>query len=402
MRRIAAGFLASFLAITSHAENVLSSTDHVASAAAQAVIILGGTVGPSGTSVDQTCKSNYSVNAIPPASQPPGYLGIDPAGCQYWNGAVVTVLFSLSYGQLIALGSDTGATLYSYDSATAANHAPYSVLNQSSAGYTLAALDQMYYGSLAAADQIYMIAFCGTPQAGDYPPVRASTVLPSSASLPSIPNGNSGCGYGTGIEFSMTPGYKGFATGSPSGTTEAMTGVYSVLKTNHMTWTYGDVKAALRQTADSWAAGYATYHASPLGFGFGNVNYDAANALSGPSAIYLQAPGMAVQNHGYFAYITVYPFLTTRRAREKVFVGGTWPAASTLNEMTAAQVAAAGGTVVFDSGGSTGAQTFTYAAVATGTAVFTAVTLDAEGNASRVETYSQVSSSFLVGTACTH
>jgi hypothetical protein len=372
-------FCAILFSSVAAAENVLSNTDHISQDAYGAIVLLGGTVGPSGTAVDQTC----------PTSSTPGVGCFTVGGPQF-----------LTYADIIKLASDTSGVAYLWGSATVTNHAPYSVINQSSTGYTLLDLDQSYYGSLAAADQIYMMAFCGTPMAGDYPPVRASTILPSDSSLPFVPNGVSGCGYGTGIEFSMTPGYKGFATGSPSGTTEAMTGVYSMLKTNHMSWTYADVKAALRQTADSWGAGYAPYHASPLGFGFGNINYDAANALSGPSAIYLQAPGMSVQNHGYFAYVTVYPFLTTRRAREKVFVGGTWPAASTLNEMTAAQVTAAGGTLIYDSAGATGAQTFSYAPAASGTAVFTALTLDASGNASRVETFSQISTPFLLGTSC--
>jgi hypothetical protein len=400
MRQKILGLLLCLFSVGASAENVLSSTDHIASAAAQAIIILGGTVGGGGTAVDQTCKSNYSVNTIPASNQPTGYLGVDANGCLYWTGTVVTVIFNLSYGQVIALSTNGSANLWFHDSATPSNHAPYSVLNQSSTGYTLAALDQQYYNTLTTNDQIYMIAFCGSPQASDYPPIRASTVLPSSNTLPHIPDGSGGCGYGTGIEFSMTPGYKGFATGSPSGTTEAMTGLYSVIKTNHMTWTYADIKAALRQTADSWSAGYASYHASPLGFGYGNVNYDAANTLSGPSAIYLQAPGMAVDNRGHFAYVTVYPFLTTRRAREKIYAGGTWPAPSTLNEMTAAQVTAAGGTLIYDSAGATGAQTFTYAPAASGTVVLTAVTVDSLGNASRVESFSQSSQTFLVGTAC--
>lgn len=394
-------FIAILAISPAHAENVLSNTDHIVTAVTQAITILGGTVGAGGTYVDQTCKTNYSTNTVPAPSQPVGYLGVDPAGCLYWNGSAVTSTTFWPFATLIAASTNPGAALYANNSAALENAAPYSVLNQSSTGYTLQSLDQQNYATLAANNQVYVMAFCGSPLAGDYPPVMASTILPSLSTIANTPDGGSGCGYGSGIEFSMTPGYKGFATGTPSGTTEAMSGVYSVLKTNHPTWTYRDIKAALRQTADSWGAGYATYHASPLGFGYGNINYDAANALSGTSAIYLQAPGMAVNNYGQYAQITLYPFVTTRRAKEVVYVGGTWPAASTLNEMEAAQIVAAGGTKIYDDGGASGIQTFDYAPAASGSATFTVLTLDSSGNGSRVESFSRIAETFTnVGSQC--
>lgn len=405
MRKILTALLLMGFSVSAYAENVLSNTDHIVTAVTQAITILGGTVGPGGTYVDQTCKSGYSTNTNPFS------VPVDAAGCEFYNGSVMTTSTFVDPSTLITNSQNGSFTFYSNSSATPANHAPYSILNQSSTGYGLG-YDQQNYSALEANDQIYMMAFCGGPRAGDYPPIAFSTILPSSSGIPNIPDGSLGCGYGTGIEFSMTPGYKGFATGSPSGTTEAMSGVYSVLKTNHPTWSYADIKAALRQNADSWSAGYASYHTSPLGFGYGNIDYDKANAVASNtvncataltgagSGLCLQAPGMAVVNHQYYATITLYPFVTTRRAKEVVYIGGTWPAASTGNELTAAQIASAGGTKIIDDGGATGVQAFTYAPAATGSATFTVLTLDASGNGSRVETFSQISESFVVGTGC--
>jgi len=253
-----------------------------------------------------------------------------------------------------------------------------------------------------AADAIYVMAYCGQPVTGDYPGVASSTILPSLAALPQIPvGGGGGCGYQVGIEFSMTADYKGFATSSPSGTTEAMSGVLAMMRLSHPTWTWGDIKGALRQTTDAWSAGYAAKHTSPaLSFGYGNINYDAATAVASTSAIYLQPPGFSVQNHGYYVTVTLYPYMSTRRSKEVVYIGGSWPASSSVNVMTAAQIASAGGTKVFDDAGATGVQTFTYAPAATGSATLTAITLDGSGNGSRVESFTQSAQSFVVGTAC--
>ena len=366
MRRLLPALLLAAAPAWAAAPDVLSNTNHIAADAANAIAILGG----SGV-VDQTCASSGSFCGPFIDSQ-----------------------------TLIAESTNTGFTFYAHDSTTPANHAPYGIMNQSSTGYTLASVDQRNYAALASSDQLYVMAFCGAPLAGDYPAVRASTILPSDPTLPNTPNGSSGCGYGTGIEFSMTPGYKGFATSTPSGTTEALSGIHSTLRANHPAWTYADVKGALRQTSSNWPGGYAVYHASPLAFGYGNVDFDAATAIASASSIYLQPPGAVFQAFGNYATITLYPFVTTRRAREVVYAGGTWPAASAGNELTAAQIASAGGTKVIDNGGATGVQTYTYAPAASGSVTFTALTLDASGNGSRVESFAQASLSFTVGAAC--
>ncbi len=357
--------------------NVLSNTDHIVGSVQQAISILGGT-----NIVDQTCPSGTT----------PGVSCFTAGGPDFLSNTVMIANAVNSNVQEFLGGTATST-------GTPNAHVPYQVLNQSSTGYTLAQIDQNAYADLITNNQIYEMAYCGGPASGDlYPPIAASNILPNTTGA-LVSNQ---CGYATGIEFSMLAGYKGFATGTPSGTTEAMSGVLAVLGANHPTWSFADIKGALRQTASNWVNGY-TPIATPAGvnsFGFGNIDYDAANAIGSTASIFLQGPGMRIVNHQYFAAITLYPFRSTRRVKEVIYVGGTWPAASTVNELTAAQITAAGATLVFTSNGSDLEPAFTYAPAASGTAVFRALTLDASGNGSRLESFSASSQTFLVGSAC--
>lgn len=353
--------------------NVLSNTSHFVLDISGAISILGGSA-----IVDQTCPS--------------GGAGYSPgSSCGTTNSFVPPQVFP-GYAVNGAL------SFYSANTSTPiVNHEPYGIISQSSTGYNLAMYDQDNYNTLVANSTLYNTAYCGGPSSGDaYPPIAVATILPNNfSSLAS-----NLCGYATGIEFSMSVGYKGFDTGSASGTTASMAGVFQVLATNHPTWTWGDIKGSLRQTASNWSTGYTAFNSSGPAFGFGNINYDSANAISSTASIFLQAPGMAIDNHQYYVSITIYPFVTTRRAKEVVYIGGTWPSASSVNELTAAQISSAGGTKIFDDGGATGAQTFSYAPAASGNATFTALTLDSSGNGSRVESYNLVTESFLIGTSC--
>ena len=351
--------------------NVLSNTDHIVGDVTAAISILGGS-----NTVDQTCATGGA-----------GY------GAGSTCGGVGSFVFSTLFP---GYATNAVVTNYSAGTTTPTNNAPYGVLNQSETGYYLG-LDQQSYNTLYSAPAVLVMPFCGGPGSdGGYPPIAMSTILPNTTG----PLSSNTCGYAVGIEFSMTAGYKGFATGSPSGTTEAFSGVYAVLAANHPTWDWFDIKGALRQTGSNWSGGYTAFNATGPGFGFGNIDYDSANAIASTALIFLQSPGMQLINHGYYLTIVLYPFPTTRRAKEVVYIGGTWPAASAGNELTAAQIAAAGGTKIIDDGGTTGAQAFTYAPAATGSAVFTVLTLDASGNGSRIESFNSVAESFVVGTAC--
>lgn len=363
------------LAVSASAQNILNNTDHLAAAATGALTILGTT----GVTVDQTCPSGSTPGVSCLTTGGPGFV---------------------SFATLIADANNGAATLYSANTATVVNNVPYKVLNSSDTAYSLAGLDQAFFSALVSGDIIYNIAYCGIPQTNDYPPVAASTILPNNRPAGTV--GFQGCGYAQGVEFSMTVGYKGFDTSSPSSTTEAMTAVLATMRKNHVTWTWPDIKAALRQTASNWATGYAptATNGGVVGYGFGNVSFDAATAVGGTGSIFLQAPGLAIANYGYYASITLYPFKTARRVKEVVYIGGTWPAASAGNELTAAQVTAAGGTLVYTSNGTDSTPTFSYVPLVSGTATFRALTLDGSNNASRVESFDALVESFVVGTAC--
>jgi hypothetical protein len=184
---------------------------------------------------------------------------------------------------------------------------PYQVISQSTTGYTLAGHEQANYSALMAGGIVYSMAYCGTPSLFDYPPVAFVTVLPNNSSAVQV--GASGCGYAKGIEFSIpvngtnclpqsctwTPISGGLSVNvsSASATTAVMSSVLAALKYNHPLWSWGDVKSVLRATASNWPTGYTAFNASGPAYGYGNINYMAANAYAG--SIYLQPPGFSVK-----------------------------------------------------------------------------------------------------------
>jgi hypothetical protein len=279
----------------------------------------------------------------------------------------------------------------------------YQVINQSSAGsMSITALDQQNYAALVASSIVYSIAYCGSPIAGDYPPVSFVTVLPNNAPS-NTALGRSYCGYASGIEFSIpvtsgtwTPVNKSMGScdvSSPSATTEFMTAVLAALKYNHSRWTWGDVKAVLRITASNWRTGYVAYNSSGPAFGYGNLNYVNANAYSG--TIYLQPPGMTLASHGDYATITLYPFLQTRRHHEAIYIvatGFSMPAPQNGSEYTQAEIASLVSarhlSAITPNAGPSRLPTLIYTPSVSATFRFVAFTEDASGNASRAETFS--------------
>lgn len=365
MRRLIATLTLAAAPAFAAGQNVLSNTDHVVGTVQAALTALGVT----GVIIDQTCGSG---------------TGSPVCGA---TGSFVT-----PGAPFVAYALDAGP-FYSAGTTTVVNDQPYPVLTESSTNYSVL-LDQQIYNTLIANGIVYSMPHCSNSSGSpDYPPVTMVNVLPAGAGA------GPGCGYDAGTEFSLSVNYLfSGSTASPSASGATMAGILVAMKANHPTWSWFDVKGALRQTASNWPTGQVPNNAGALGYG--NVNYTNAVALSSTASIYLQAPGMSIVNNRYYASITLYPFASARRTKEVVYVGGTWPAPSTLNEMTAAQITAAGGTKVIDDGGTTGAQTFTYAPAASGSATFTAITLDSSGNGSRVESFSQVPETFVVGTAC--
>jgi hypothetical protein len=364
--------------------SVLSNTDHYSATVPAVISALGGSTSLSIT--DQTCPSggagwNYgsgstcgtSGSNVPTGIIFPEYaLGV-PGSTITNEGPANTVEF------------------YSFDSATeVAAEQPYGVITESFGGYTVD-VDQQVYPLVEANGIAYNMPYCPlTTQTGDYPPIAMITELPHGATCFESAGSN-------GLEFSLpyvssgSPANYPGVDGTPSSSGAAMAATLAVMKQNHPTWTWGDVKAALRITASNWATGYAINNSGALGYG--DVHWAAANAISSPTNIYLQPPGMTIVFMGANANITLYPFLQTRRVDEVVYKGGTWPSpatgcsGTTCNEYTAAQIAGAGGTLVYSSGGSSGPIPHTYTASTTETDTFIALTLDSSGNGSRVESF---------------
>jgi hypothetical protein len=283
---------------------------------------------------------------------------------------------------------------------------PYQILGQSSSwdGDLIEMVDQALYAQLQPSGVVYSWAFCpATPSA--YPPLALVTVLPDNAAA--MPSGG-GCGYAQGVEFSIpvgwtpiSPAYGSMVVRDPSSSQNAMQVVLAALRMRNPGWTWFDVKAALRQTASNWATGYAPYNPRTGGCGYGNISWTAASALSETSALYLQPPGMRIQNNISYATLTLYPFRQTRRSHEVVYAvdrSYAWPRGCKGHgrngcEYTASDLERAGINVsrpIYDSRSVAGLITpmHFYQPVANGTVTFIAFTTDGRGNYSRVESFS--------------
>jgi hypothetical protein len=386
MKKYLVGLLAFLPALSYAGPNILANSDHFATVPAQVISNLGGIA----TTVDFACS-------------------VAVATClSNQNTGTFDYFTFVTFAQSATSGSQS---FYQANTSTVdSGQQPYTLLTSSTASYTTL-FEQQNYGVLAAAGVIFNTAGCpGAVAANDYPPVASTTILPDNiptqGAWTGVPNN---CGYSANIEFSLAANAN-YNTGSPSGSVASLAGILAVMKQNHPSWTWQDIKGALRQTASNWSGGWelcATCGTAGSGFGYGDVNFVAANDISSPSAIYLQPPGMVVGatppvSGNVATYtITVYPFLQTRRVNEVVYVGGTWPSpatgcgGSTCNEYTAAQIAAAGGQACVSNGIAV-TPTFTcevslpsppsQGTIAV-TSSFVAVTLDANGNGSRVESF---------------
>jgi hypothetical protein len=356
-------------ALGANPPSILNNSSHIVGVADAALNVLGvphtTTLGPSSSilAVNQTCQGDCN-----------GFLAAS---------------------SIISSATDTDRTQYAatpYSNAVKPS-VPYQVINQSSAGYTLAGFEQANYTALLDKGLIYVMAYCGTPTVDEYPPTAFVTVLPNNRNAYAPGNG---CGYAQGIEFSIpvdvggctstctwTPvsGGGSIDVSSPSATTEAMSAVVAALKLHHPLWTWGDVKSVLRATASNWSSGYVASNISQSAYGYGNINYGAADSYGG--TIYLQPPGFSVTLNGTGAALKLYPFVTSRRAGEVIYAfqqRPVLPAPSANNEYSYAQVTALastyGGSLIYNSSGASGIQLANYVAPSIARRFFVAFTVD--------------------------
>jgi hypothetical protein len=273
----------------------------------------------------------------------------------------------------------TTVTFFSVASNAAVNHAPYAVINESVCCSKGQADDVTQYATLLSGGAIRSNAIA-VGVGGQLAAGTAPATLETTTSSPNSGNG----GTGWGMEFGISASYLGLDTSEDSWACGEMAGFLAALKLEHPTWTWFDIKAALRQTASNWSTGY-----NHTAFGYGYVNWQAANLITSTGSLYLQPPGMTITASGFTATITLYPFRQARRAYEAVYIvspGYVWPTGK--SEYTTADINAAGAILMYASNGTDVTPRFTYTLNPENRPTLIAFTTDGNGNYSRVEEFS--------------
>lgn len=272
----------------------------------------------------------------------------------------------------------------------ASNHAPYPV-----AGYSVCAqsssAELASYANFVSRGQLVTWAVGRTQCPNIFPSGTQPGVVVSTASASNSGNG----GTAPGLEFAFLANYLGLNTTTDSWITAALAGFYISMEFQHLTWNLFDIKGAFRQSAGNWSTGY-----NEANFGYGTLDYFAATAISSPAVLWLQPPGLVIENHFGYAKISLMPFLQTRRHHEVVYSvprSYVWPV---KNEYTLSDITASGGTLLYTSNGTDVIPQFVYAAAISGTITFAAFTADGAGAYSRAESFTDQSTNFMVQTSC--
>ena len=188
-----------------------------------------------------------------------------------------------------------------------------------------------------------------------------------------------------GIEFGVSAAYmhgKGQST-TPSGVTAQLAGLMACLKYLHPDWNWFDIKAALRATASNFATGY-----DPKRYGYGSIDYPAANSLVNAKTLPLFAPAAVVfPQRGDRLYFCVNTFKQSRRVTDVLFKFAT-PPVPHLHELTLSEITALGGQQVFSGDLSTTTNVYSYRVTGDEKAYFVWFSRDAQGLFSRIEPYS--------------
>jgi DNA-binding beta-propeller fold protein YncE len=264
---------------------------------------------------------------------------------------------------------DTTATYYDQNGNPVASRAPYQIFSTSGTLYS--GDNDSEYNLTSTNDVVHNYAYSAALPAGTPPP--AFHVAP----------GQSSYGSGPGVEWTLDCGI--FDCSSLSSLTADNAGIMAVLRYNHPTWNQFDVKAALRQTGSNWATGY-----NPNSFGFGQVNYATANALT-DNQIALQPPVASGSINSGLITFHIYPFKQTRRVKDVLFQFPSTPSFHGA-ELTLAQIQALGGTKVSEYSGTNSTNVQPLGNTAVNNAYFVWFTADnsTDGSAhfSRIDTYS--------------
>lgn len=232
--------------------------------------------------------------------------------------------------------------------------------------------DSKLYQKLTENGMLHVFAYePRTPQLEGAPPPAAFTTVNRIGGM-----------TGHGIEFGIPSDLNGKSRdATPSGATAHLAGLMASLKFQHPDWNWFDVKAALRSTAANFPAGY-----NPQNYGYGAIDYRAANALRSARKLPLFPPAAILQLQPGTLVISINPFQQTRRAADALFKFKSKPVPGT-SELSLNEIVALGGQLVFMGDSAKSGNTASYRAEMEEWAYFVWFTKDAAGRFSRVEPY---------------
>ena len=248
------------------------------------------------------------------------------------------------------------------------------IMSSSFDGWTFL-YDSAHYQKLADNGMVHVYAYVPKqPQPQHVPPPAAFVTVNRIGGM-----------TGGGIEFGVPTGYmhgKGKST-TPSGVTAQLAGLMACLKYLHPSWNWFDIKAALRVTAANYAGGY-----DALNYGYGAIDYRAANALAGADKLPLFAPAAVVRTlPGNRIVFHINAFKQSRRFTEVLFRFASRPV-PILKELTLSEITAMGGEFLFSSYLRTAVDTFVYSVTSEDMPYYVWFTQDLTGRFSRIEPYS--------------
>ena len=248
------------------------------------------------------------------------------------------------------------------------------ILSSSFSGWQ-SSFDSALYQKLTDNGMLHVYAYePRTPQPENAPPPAAFATVNRIGGL-----------TGNGIEFGVPVGYmhgKG-QSGTPSGVTAQLAGLMACLKFQHPGWNWFDVKAALRATAANYPSGY-----NPRNYGYGVIDYPAANALGDPRGFPLFPPAaMLHPQRGGLLPFSVNPFQQSRRVAEALFRFRSAPVPYP-RELSLPEIVALGGQLIYQGDSSKTGNAMGYRVSAEETVYFVWFTRDAAGRFSRIEPYS--------------
>lgn len=214
---------------------------------------------------------------------------------------------------------------YELSNSNVVNAAPYQLYTTSFTGY--AGDTVSIYNQFDGVDLLHNFAFTSRTEG---PP-------PAFHSAP----GGTAFGSNPGVEWTIPVNNEITFSENPSTLSEVTArnaGLLTAIRHDHPTWNWFDVKAALRQTASNWSTGY-----NSASYGFGNVFYAPATALT-DNDLLLQPPvAIAATNSISQITFTLYPYKQTRRVKEVLFQFPSNPGFQG-NELSLSDITSLGGT----------------------------------------------------------